>query len=235
MRISYDEESRGLMIAFGDPVHYAESKEVAPGIVVDFNKDGKPIAVELEDVAAVMDPRELEALVHPRISKGADLRSFRERLGLTQEQLGALIDIPRNTIARWERDELPIAKARQLELALSAILRPDMDRSLKIVFSEETGEGDLECGFCGRTIGIPLGFQIDTSTGDVRQIIREHYDRDFDDDAIKVEQCKNQHRWKTTTWELQNSDSGETVSHGVVRVTKTGIEIEVTSDSRKSA
>ena len=65
MRISYDEESRGLMIAFGDAAHYVESREVAPGVVVDFDKDGKPLAVELEDVAAVMDPRELTGHCRP--------------------------------------------------------------------------------------------------------------------------------------------------------------------------
>src|SRR5205809_908507 len=139
MRISYDAESRGLLIAFGDPARYSESKEVAPGVVVDFDENGKALAIELEDVAAVIDPHELQTLLHPRITKGADLRSFRERLGMTQQQLGDLIDTPRNTIARWERDELPIAKARQLELALSAILRPETDRSFKIVFSEKAG------------------------------------------------------------------------------------------------
>jgi transcriptional regulator with XRE-family HTH domain/uncharacterized protein YuzE len=220
------------MIAFGDPAHYVESKEVAPGIVVDFDKDGKPIAVELEDVAAVMDPRELQALVHPRISKGADLRSFRERLGLTQEQLGALIDIPRNTIARWERDELPIAKTRQLELALSALLRPEADRTFRIVFSEENeGEGDLECGFCG-----PVEVLYDIRRGTPMQIIYEHSAEDFpDDETQKVKQCPNRLRWKSTTWELRNKDNGAIVAYGVVRVAKGAVEVETTSDSRKSA
>lgn len=239
MRISYDEDSRGLLIAFGDPARYSESKEVAPGVVVDFDENGKPLAVELEDVTAVIDPRELQTLVHPRISNGADLRSFRETLGMTQEQLGALIDIPRNTIARWERNELPIAKTRQLELALSAILRPETNRSFKIVFSEEEGEGDLVCGFCGQKLPLPFGMSLDTLTDDPRQIIselqiiNEHYNRDFD--TNKVDPCPNRHRWKSTTWELRNSDNGAVVSHGVVRVTKAGIEVEVTSKSLKSA
>ena len=130
-------------------------------------------------------------------------------MGLTQEQLGALIDIPRNTIARWEWDELPIAKARQLELALSAILRPETDRSFRI--------------------------RLDTFTDDPHQIINEHYDFDSGDDTNKVDQCPNWHRWKSTTWELRNSDNDKVMSQGIVRVTKTGIEVEVTSNSRKSA
>ena len=54
---------------------------------------------------------------------------------MTQEQLGGLIDTPGNTIARWEREELPIAKMRQLKLALSAILRPES--AFKIVSAKE--------------------------------------------------------------------------------------------------
>ena len=148
---------------------------------------------------------------------------------MTQEQLGDLIDTPRNTIARWERDELPIAKARQLELALSAILRPEVARSFKIVFSEENeGEGDLECGFCGRVVPVLYRTQRDTAG----QIIHEHYTPDFDDDTLKVSQCPNRHRWKSSTWELLNADNDAVVSRGVVRMTKSGIEVEVTSESQ---
>lgn len=236
MRISYDETSRGLLIAFGDPNRYRVSKEVVPGVVVDFDENGKALAVELEDVAALVDPREVRELVYPRITKGADLKAFRERLGLTQEQLGDLIDIPRNTIARWEREELPIAKMRQLELALSAILRPESERAFKIVFSEEDGEGDLECGFCGQTIELPHGFRRDTPTDDPRQIISEHYDPDFDDDTVKIVRCPNWHRWKSSTWELRNSDDGAVISQGVVRVSRDGtMTVEITSRASLSA
>jgi uncharacterized protein YuzE len=63
MRISYDERSRGLFISFGDPSRYHVSKEVADGVVVDFDENGKALAVELEDVAAVIEPSEVSALV----------------------------------------------------------------------------------------------------------------------------------------------------------------------------
>jgi DNA-binding XRE family transcriptional regulator/uncharacterized protein YuzE len=230
MKISYDEKSRGLLISFGDPSRYRESKEVAPGVVVDFDKNGKALAVELEDADAAMDPRELQSLVHPRISKGSDLRAFREQLGLTQEQLGDLIEVPRNTIARWEREELPIAKVRQLELALSAILRPATDRSFKIVFSDESGEGLLECGFCGRREEIPgfLEMRGGRPSQDPTQLITQHHDPDFDDDTEKVPRCPNWHRWKSTSWELRNSDDGVLISRGTVRVTRKGnIKVEV--------
>jgi Protein of unknown function (DUF2283). len=51
MRISYDEQSRGLLISFGDPSRYRESREIADGVVVDFDENGKVLAVELEDLA----------------------------------------------------------------------------------------------------------------------------------------------------------------------------------------
>jgi len=60
MRISYDDKSGGLLISFGDPVDYSVSTEVAPGVVVDFDKHGKALAVELEDAGAVVDPNETE-------------------------------------------------------------------------------------------------------------------------------------------------------------------------------
>lgn len=55
MRISYDEKSRGLLISFGDLSRYRESREVVPGVVVDFDEKGKVLALELEDVDAVID------------------------------------------------------------------------------------------------------------------------------------------------------------------------------------
>ncbi len=59
IRISYDEQSRGLFISFGDPSHYRVSKEVAGGVVVDFDENGKALAVEIEDVSAVIEPSDV--------------------------------------------------------------------------------------------------------------------------------------------------------------------------------
>jgi DNA-binding XRE family transcriptional regulator/uncharacterized protein YuzE len=232
MKISYDERSRGLFISFGDPSRYHASKEIADGVVVDFDKSGKAIAVELEDVAAVIEPSEVSTLVRPRIKKGSDLRVFRDRLGLTQQQLGELIEIPRNTIARWEREELPIAKVRQLELALSASLRPAVDRSFKIVFSDDDGEGFLECGFCGGREPLPFGMELHggAPSHEPELIIREHHDdHDSNDDTNKIPGCPNWHRWKSAPWELRNTDDGSLIARGTVHVRKKGeISVETT-------
>lgn len=122
MRIAYDESSRGLMIAFGDPKAYSESQEVAPGVVVDFDKKGRPLAIELEDAAAVTDTTSLMSLVAPFIQSGADLRTFRDSVGMTQQKLGDALGVPRNTIARWERDDMPIEKPQLLSLALRGLV-----------------------------------------------------------------------------------------------------------------
>jgi DNA-binding XRE family transcriptional regulator len=118
--ISYDKETHGVLIRLR-PGRYETSEEITPGFVIDFDARGEPIAIEFEDVRGFMNEANLERIVRPRIQKGADLRTFRERLGLTQDALAGMLQLPRNTIARWERDEMEIEKPRLLELALAAL------------------------------------------------------------------------------------------------------------------
>jgi transcriptional regulator with XRE-family HTH domain/uncharacterized protein YuzE len=121
MRLAYDKNSHGLFITFADRPS-ASSEDIAPGIVVDFDRDGKAVAIEVEDVRGIVDEKVLARLVEPKIRKGADLREFRERFGLTQQQLGDALDLPRNTIARWEREDMNMEKSRLLELALQSLI-----------------------------------------------------------------------------------------------------------------
>jgi transcriptional regulator with XRE-family HTH domain len=51
--------------------------------------------------------------------KGAKLRERRLALGLTQQALADKLEVSRNTVARWERDEL--ANPGFLDLALKWI------------------------------------------------------------------------------------------------------------------
>ena len=118
--ISYDKETHGVLIRLRLG-RYETSEEITPGFVIDFDARGEPIAIEFEDVRGFMNEVNLEKIVRPRIRKGADLRTFRERLGLTQDTLADMLQLPRNTIARWERDEMEIEKPRLLELALAAL------------------------------------------------------------------------------------------------------------------
>ena len=42
--------------------------------------------------------------------KGQTLKRFRKQLGLTQVQLAKKLGVRGNTVARWERDEMPITQ-----------------------------------------------------------------------------------------------------------------------------
>ena len=57
--------------------------------------------------------------------KGKALKGIRKRLGLTQVALAKRIGVTGNTVARWERDELPI---REPMMRLIRLLQPDQKR-----------------------------------------------------------------------------------------------------------
>jgi DNA-binding transcriptional regulator YiaG len=42
--------------------------------------------------------------------KGREIRAIRKRLGLSQSKLADVVGVQRNTVARWERDELQIGE-----------------------------------------------------------------------------------------------------------------------------
>lgn len=52
---------------------------------------------------------------------GSEIRGYRERLKMTQVQLGEALNVARNTIARWERDELQPENPAMLKLALDQL------------------------------------------------------------------------------------------------------------------
>lgn len=54
---------------------------------------------------------------------GEELRKRRERLGLSQAELGVALKRPRNTIARWERGEVNIESPGVLRFILDHLDR----------------------------------------------------------------------------------------------------------------
>jgi transcriptional regulator with XRE-family HTH domain len=52
--------------------------------------------------------------------KGRELRRLRKSLNMTQKELGEALDLDKNTVARAERDEIPIP--RTTELAVKYLL-----------------------------------------------------------------------------------------------------------------
>jgi DNA-binding transcriptional regulator YiaG len=47
----------------------------------------------------------------------AELKTWRRKVGVTQQQLAILLDIPPLTISGWETGRIPIKRPRLLELA----------------------------------------------------------------------------------------------------------------------
>ena len=61
MRIRYDKEVDALYLRFDDS-SVVESEEVKPGIVVDFNAEGKVIGIEVLDLKRQVPPADLKGL-----------------------------------------------------------------------------------------------------------------------------------------------------------------------------
>ena len=60
MRISYDKRVDALYIHLSETPSI-DSEEIYDGVVVDFGADGKPVGIEFEHAAAVIDLGNLEA------------------------------------------------------------------------------------------------------------------------------------------------------------------------------
>jgi transcriptional regulator with XRE-family HTH domain len=60
---------------------------------------------------------------------GKELKDYRERIGLTQEQLAEALQVASNTVSRWERDDRAIPP--YLHLALETIERKNVAKTAK--------------------------------------------------------------------------------------------------------
>jgi transcriptional regulator with XRE-family HTH domain/uncharacterized protein YuzE len=144
MKYVYDREADSLSIVFADGRRYRDSEEIHDGIVIDYDTAGRPIAIEFHDRASrfvdtdgLASGREVY-VQHPDVAdvnqsvKGDWLRGQRELLGLTQQQLADQLSVGKNTIARWEREELKIEHPGMLMLALQALQRAATTRGIEI-------------------------------------------------------------------------------------------------------
>jgi transcriptional regulator with XRE-family HTH domain len=55
--------------------------------------------------------------------KGRDMRRLRAALGMTQLELGEALDLDKNTIARAERDEIPIPRVTELAIRYLLVMK----------------------------------------------------------------------------------------------------------------
>ena len=66
MKIKYDPTGDILLITLRERKgHYAESDEVAPGVIVDFDEEGTPLAIEILNARRVMGSGEMFQLELP--------------------------------------------------------------------------------------------------------------------------------------------------------------------------
>jgi transcriptional regulator with XRE-family HTH domain/uncharacterized protein YuzE len=132
MKYLYDQDRDALTIFFSDR-RATETAELWPNVIVDIDAHGVPVSIEFLDRASkAADVKGLANLRTVRVSTPAEfapaakidgdtLRLRREGMGLTQAELGELLSVTPNSIARWERGEANIEHPRMLARALEAL------------------------------------------------------------------------------------------------------------------
>ncbi len=61
MRLKVDKENDALYFRL-DELPIVESEEVQPGIILDFNKDGKVVGIEILNLSGRISPEQLKVL-----------------------------------------------------------------------------------------------------------------------------------------------------------------------------
>jgi len=132
MKYLYDRERDALTVFFADR-KAVDTQELWPNVIVDLDARGVPVSIEfLENASAVVDVNGLTSTRIVRVTTpsefadvqkitGQSLRARREGLGLTQLELGELLSVTANSIARWERGEANIEHPGMLARALEAL------------------------------------------------------------------------------------------------------------------
>ncbi len=68
-----------------------------------------------------MELRNVSTVSRIAVMTGEELKTFRERIGMSQDKLAKELKVARNTVSRWELEERKIPEF--LELALQTIER----------------------------------------------------------------------------------------------------------------
>jgi uncharacterized protein YuzE len=89
MKYSYDEESDSLFICLRDG-EYDESEEIYDGFVIDFDKSGRPLNIDIDHASKFVDmprllrsmapePEDAEPLIQPTVIRDARDAAFDEK------------------------------------------------------------------------------------------------------------------------------------------------------------
>jgi DNA-binding transcriptional regulator YiaG/uncharacterized protein YuzE len=131
MRYLFDKDGNSLSVTFAEGRKYRDSAEVSDGVVVDFDDEGRPYAIEFlradkfVDIDGLVSGRPVR-LVPTAIEESgqltrASLKRWREHLALTHEDLAARLQLTPDIIAAWEAGDRPIEYPAVFHLALKAI------------------------------------------------------------------------------------------------------------------
>lgn len=69
MKVHYDVETDSLYIDFSDEPG-ADAREVAPGIVLDFDRAGRVVGIDIQHASEVVDLGRLDTEAFPFVSSG---------------------------------------------------------------------------------------------------------------------------------------------------------------------
>src|ERR1041384_1809337 len=99
MKYLYDRSSNTLAITFVEGRKYRDSEEIYDGVVVDYDTEGRPYAIEFLRVNEFVDTRGLlsgrpvklsgSSLVDETPLDREALTAFRESLGISQRELAS--------------------------------------------------------------------------------------------------------------------------------------------------
>jgi DNA-binding transcriptional regulator YiaG/uncharacterized protein YuzE len=131
MKYLYDPASNTLALTFVEGRTYRDSDEIYDGVVVDYDSDGRPYAIEFLRVHEFVDTRGLVSGRPVKISgselrsdqpvTGESLRSWRDQLGLSQRELATQLNVEQELLGAWEAGAVAIENPELLRLALQAV------------------------------------------------------------------------------------------------------------------
>jgi len=131
MRYLFDKESNALTVTFAEDRRYRDSEEISDGVVLDFDTEGRPYAIEFLRADRFVDVRGLVSgqpiqLVPHVLSEAAELNAealkrWRESLALSPEELASRLKVASSLLEAWESGAAPIENPGVLHLALQAI------------------------------------------------------------------------------------------------------------------
>lgn len=153
MKYLYDRNSNALALTFVEGRRYRDSEEIYDGVVVDYDTDGRPYAIEFLRVSEFVDTRGLVSGRPVKVSgselnlaqplDGAALTAWREGLGISRAELASYLNIEESLIAAWEAGTRQIDNPDLVRLALEAVegnIREKLFRQMFEIMSESLVE-----------------------------------------------------------------------------------------------